>query len=1208
MDKRFLKEEGTEVFTGNELLLKGALEGGAALLTGYPGSPVADVFDAVSRVSDLLVEKGIVAQMANNEALSAARLNGARMAELRAMTVMKSVGMHVAADGLAIGNLAEPKKPAGGALVVVGDDPWNETTQINSDSRFLSMHLNMPVLEPATFQELKDWIKDGFELSGLADLYLTYVVTTNQADGGSVVRCRPNIYPAVNRHQRTVLSGSRLPVEEMVMIPPHTSWREATLAARTERLLEGVRARGLNRIFWASTGAPSAELPGATARQRRESSVGFVSSGLAFCYLSQALREMGMEGAFPVLKWGLTYPLDESLLLEFAQKVDQIYVVEEKRDFLETQMVRALQRAVQDGRLSRMPAVWGKRFPDDLEGIPAVRGINSSVLVERLAPLFQKRLLSAPQGAAPAMESALRSASETGRYEVKIVARTPTFCPGCPHRDSSTVTKAIKQDFLKPVYMKEKHGREPVEVIFHGESGCHSMLQFEPNVGLMQNYSGMGLGGGTGSGIDPFINNKQVVFLGDSTFFHSGMLAVSDSIKNNQDITYIILENKTTAMTGHQPTPGTEKDVLFQKTFAQDIEQVIRGMAGESVPLYRVNPAYRDSYRHLVEEVILKPGVKVIIADKECGITYHRRVRREKKKVLREQGFLPKETVINITPEACEFCLECVHATGCPGLSIENTLHGPKIVTDKSLCVADGACTKGKVCPSFEEIVIHRRRASAPLPEAPADGLPAPAARRVDDVWYCYTAGVGGMGSGVVTGVLVRAGLLEGLHVLFADKKGLAIRNGGVYGHVIYSREERVMAPIVPYGRADLLLGIDMLEAARGLDPKVNLRVADPARTAAVLNTHKMPTVRTLLGVDDFQVEELETYFRRYTRADRYFGADFSAISEEYFGSKLYANMLLLGAAYQRGQLPASAGHLTEAIRMTVPAMELEENLRAFNLGRQVAAFPEKFAHFTPRLPGYWEVLQDKTGLIRRQRLNGRWLSREYRKMVEEAVRWMDLEEGLHAKLAQYVYDLVMFEDAAYARRYLQRLWSVYKKDSRARGFAATRAVMDNLYKVMVIKDEVYVAHLLTAEEKFRRDRQRYRVDESRGDRLEYVHLNRPQFTVLGKHIVFNIRTRNWMLRIMKHLRVLRRLLPDWHARERAFRAWYEELADGFNLFTDDENYRRYVEALALPKDVTGYRQVRYPKMEAARAKAEELLAQVGRRRPAASPAPAKKP
>ncbi len=1182
MDKRFLKEDGLAAFTGNELILKGALEGGIALLTGYPGSPVSEVFDAVTRVAPLLIESGIVAQMANNEALAAARLNGARLADLRAMAVMKSVGMHVAADGLAIGNLSEPQRPAGGALVVVGDDPWNETTQINSDSRFLSQHLHMPVLEPSTFQELKDWIKEAFELSGESDLYLTYVLTTNQADGGGAVRCRPNLYPAVNHLQRTVLSGGDMPVDHTVMIPPHTSLREATLASRFERLLSSVRSRGLNRVEGPAGVAP----------------LGFMAAGLSYAYVIQALRDMGLEGRFPVLKWGMSYPLDEELLIPFAARVDHVVVIEEKRDFLETQVIRALQRARQSGRLDRMPAVWGKKFPEELPGIPVERGLNVAILIDRLAPLLELPLA----GSAAPWTEAVRRSRDTGTYKISIPIRTPTFCPGCPHRDSSTVTKALKADFQDADYMSKKHGQDPVEVIFHGESGCHSMLQFEPNIGLMQDYSGMGLGGGTGSGMDPFIKNKQVVFLGDGTFFHSGMLAVSDSIKNNQDITYIILDNKTTAMTGHQPSPGNDEDVMAQKTFAQDIEQVIRGLARDSIPIFRVNPAYRESYRALLEDVVLKPGVKVVIADKECGITYHRRVRKERKRVVKEQGFLPEERVINITPEVCEYCLECTSATGCPGLGIEETLHGPKIVTDKSLCISDGACAKGKVCPSFEEILIQRRRAPAPLPGDSAAPPPVVVSPTFKDDWFCYTAGVGGMGSGIMTGIMVQAGLLEGYRVLFADKKGLAIRNGGVYGHVIFSREDRVMAPLVPYGRADLLMGIDLLEAVRGLDPRFNLRVASKDRTAAVVNTHKMPTVKTLLGKDDFSVLELEKTLRAHTRADRYLGLDFSVISEGHFGTKLYANVLLLGAVYQKGLLPVSLKNITKGIGLMVPPSDLAENLRAFDIGRRAAADPARFEAFSPRLPGYWEVLEDRTQLLRKSHIfrGGRW-SRDYRRMTEEAVRWMDMEDAPRARLAQYVYDLIQFGGPDTARRYLARLWSVYQKDRKERGHAATRAALDNLHRVMLVKDEVYVAGVLVSEEKFRRDRARYNIDEKRGDRLTYVHLNRPQFVLWGRKIEFDLRSQNWQLHIMKRLGILRRILPGWHAKEKAFRDWYEGVVDGFQIFEVEDTYRQYVEALASPADVRGYRQIRYPKMDAARAKAEAILEGLRGRRPAFS-------
>src|SRR5881628_644867 len=181
VDPRFLKEEGAEVFTGNELLIKGALEaeGGTHLLTGYPGSPIAGFFDAMELVAPLFKDKGIRATIANNEALGAAMLNGSQMGALRGICAMKSVGLHVASDALALGNLAGAH-PEGGALVVIGDDPWSDSTQVPADSRYLSKHIFMPVMEPATILELKDWIDLGFKLSREGNVFLCYLVTTNQ--------------------------------------------------------------------------------------------------------------------------------------------------------------------------------------------------------------------------------------------------------------------------------------------------------------------------------------------------------------------------------------------------------------------------------------------------------------------------------------------------------------------------------------------------------------------------------------------------------------------------------------------------------------------------------------------------------------------------------------------------------------------------------------------------------------------------------------------------------------------------------------------------------------------------------------------------------------------------------------------------------------------------------------------------------------------
>src|ERR1700693_922136 len=185
VDPRFLKEEGAEVFTGNELLIKGALEaeGGVHLLTGYPGSPIAGFFDVMGDISQLLNSKGIRAFQANNEALSVAAVNGSQMAPTRAIAAFKSVGVHVASDALALGNLAGANAE-GGAVIVMGEDPWCDSTQVPADSRFLCEHLRMPVVEPGSPQQLKDWIDLSFKLSQSAGMYIGYIVTVAHADGG----------------------------------------------------------------------------------------------------------------------------------------------------------------------------------------------------------------------------------------------------------------------------------------------------------------------------------------------------------------------------------------------------------------------------------------------------------------------------------------------------------------------------------------------------------------------------------------------------------------------------------------------------------------------------------------------------------------------------------------------------------------------------------------------------------------------------------------------------------------------------------------------------------------------------------------------------------------------------------------------------------------------------------------------------------------
>ncbi len=1217
MDERFTQSSGTNVYTGCELLVKGALESGVSLMTGYPGSPIAEVFDVLQRNSDLLKSHGIVAQIANNEALGIARLNGSQMADMRAIAYMKSVGLHVASDALAICNLAGT---TGGAVVVVGDDTWSYSTQVPADSRFLVRHLYMPLLEPSTWQELKDWINYAFEISADADLYTCFLTTQNQADGGGNVELHPNIYPTINQLSQTELDTKLISIDDRVVLPPDTARIEVeTLRKRLPAALETAKRLGLNKIIY----------PTNSTSDKKQNKIGFLTSGFSYTYLEHALSELNLTDTIPILKLGMTHPIDTDIIHEFAREIDELFVVEEKRPLLETEVKALLTQMYQDGNIDKFVKVWGKQFPDGLPGIPSEAGLDTSILIQRLIPLFSKNgeesrfAKSVPVD----MEHLAKEAQlqqQVADYKTDIPKRTPTFCPGCPHRDSSSVLLEITEQFMDAAYMQKHHDSPPIDLVFHGDIGCYSMLKYEPFPRLMHNLSAMALGGGTGAGIDPFIVNKQIVFMGDSTFFHGGMSAISDSIKNNQDIAYIILDNQTTAMTGHQPTPASDVDILGNPTFAQDIEKVVQGLAGNSeITIVRVNPEDRLDYKKYLEKSILRPGVKIIIADKECAITFHRRLRREQQAIKEKKGFLKVEKHINITSEVCEFCLECTKSTGCPALKIVDTDYGNKIDIDRSNCVTDGACARIKwACPSFEEVVVTRKRpprsqhvhqidkSKAQESDIPNEWeesglpkllsqlglnaghtLPPPPLRPFDKVWSAYAAGVGGMGIGTISKILVVAGYLQGYDVHFCDRKGLAIRNGGVYTHVTYTNTEAKISPIIPYGKADLILGIDILEAVRGISAESVFRVASTERTAAIVNTAKTDTVSTLIGKDTFEISDLEETIENCTNS--YFGLNLFEVSEKLFGAKLYANIMLLGVAFQKGLMPLELEPIKLALKQMVKRSDLQQNLNAFEVGRYLTINENTDSllsqpNFDVMEQSYAHTLEEKKSILA-EKFRGKRLADLYVSLVEGIVKKIELDDSTHRSLALYIYDLIQFENINYARLYVQKIEQVYDKDLS--DYRATKAAIKYLHKVMLIKDEVYVSHLLTSKEKLARDKIRYNVNKKNGDKIRYLHLNRPHFTLMGIDIQHDIDTRNWMLHMMKHMKFLRRWLSQWHAKERDFREWYiKEVIDTFSP-SDDTNYAKYVEAIECVEQVRGYRQIRYPKMEEAKQTVEKLLA-----------------
>jgi indolepyruvate ferredoxin oxidoreductase len=290
---------------------------------------------------------------------------------------------------------------------------------------------------------------------------------------------------------------------------------------------------------------------------------------------------------------------------------------------------------------------------------------------------------------------------------------------------------------------------------------------------------------------------------------------------------------------------------------------------------------------------------------------------------------------------------------------------------------------------------------------------------------------------------------------------------------------------------------------------------------------------------------------------------------------------MLLGAAFQRGLLPLSLHDLTESIKDNFESRTAAHNIEAFHLGRHVVLHPEKYQIEVRE--GFQEILQRKVRLLGSSR------GATYKKMTAQFLQAWEGDEETRVQFVSRLYDLFQFDNASYAQKYLDRVLATLKKDSKDYGFAATTTVVKYLHKVMEIKDEVYVAHLLTSPEKYEKDAKRYKLDLAGGDRIEYRHFNRPQFDFLGLHIKFDLKSKDWMLRIMKHMKFLRTVMPQWHTREKDFRQWYSELVDRFEFKTHEE-YSRWIRALAVPEDVKGYREIRYPKMEKAKETAGKIL------------------
>lgn len=1115
-------KETYQILNGNELIIQGAKEAGFHLYTGYPGSPLADFFNILHEKKNEFKEQGIRVVIANSEANAAAMASGAKQAHKNVLVAMKSMGLHVASDALSVGNFANPGK--GGVVIVVGDDPWSISTSSPADSRYLFKHLHIPFLDPSTPQELKDWMKVALEISKKTSVYQGLLLTTFMAEGGGRVK--------INSDQKIdseliELNPEEFDLSKNVMVPPNSY--KADIAMITERfpkVYEVLKDLALDKIYG-----------------NTQSKIGLISSGAVFEILKHVLDDNQALSRFSLYKVAAPYPLVPDLILDFLKNLETLIVVEEKRGFLENE----IRELVSKYKLNLN--IIGKKI-DQEDAFVAYGGLNYDLILNTLTKIFLQLNLGP-----------CHSTQQGMQLTEVLPRRLPTFCPGCPHRETLSLLKDLR------FKLKEKN----INLLSHGDVGCYSLSFLEP-FKEMHNLSAMGQGGALGAGVDLFTKNPSVVLMGDSTFFHSGITDISNSVQMDHNITYILLDNDNTAMTGHQMTPRTGISVEGFKRPPQDMMNMVKAIGVNEV--IEVNPSDRYFYQNLLSEIVFKKGVKVIISNKECGLTFHGKKKSIERKIFNENKTLEKQIFYQINTDACEDCRMCVEMTGCPGLTQVFDAYGTKVAIDPQICVSDSYCTKIKACPSFEEVIVYDYHPTKYKKEKSGfsfDYSTIPLPKVIKDLnhiangndYRVVVTGVGGTGVTTISKILSTAALKmdnrTDLDFKFVDQKGLAQRNGNVTGHLAIFRQGKSHAQLTPNGTADLLVSPDLLDGSQHL----NFVGADGL---VILDEKFQVPLSLLLDYGESKKPIDQKYLHEKLKAklnDRLILVPMKDTCENVLGKSVYASAMILGVAFQLGKIPFILEDIIEAFQNSVPKSELKNNIEAFQLGRL-------FIHDSKLFKSSMNLSINQNDEL------------EHIKLLEESLMSASMNLGqfrsslerLHHDfkfinknyLAQYLHDILIYDGGEFLGQFMNEAHLLSQKfsDQAENSEIALRC----LAKTYFIKDEVFVAHQMISPIRKRHDKNRY---ADLGSRFEKVFINRPAIDLSeNKVLEFDYSPKEWMLKLASKARFLRPLLPHWHKKEREIALQIRQ-----TLLSETLDYSQ----LKRLDNVKGYRQVRFKKV-----------------------------
>ncbi|POB15420.1 thiamine pyrophosphate-dependent enzyme [Halobacteriovorax sp. DA5] len=1127
------------ILNGNELIIQGALEAGFNLYTGYPGSPLADYFNILYSKKKEFHEKGIRVVIANSEANAAAMASGVKQAGRDCIVAMKSMGLHVASDALSVGNFANPARPKivdgkevyPATVICVGDDPWSMSTSTAADSRYLFKHLHMSFLEPSNPKELKDWIAKAKEISSKTSLYQGLLLTTFLAEGGGRVECFDEAPIDGNLID---IDPSTFDLQKNVMVPPNSLLADVSMIKeRFPKLQSVLKEMALDQVFGKSN-----------------ADIGFISSGVIFETLKQCLEEGEYLDHFSLYKVASSFPLVDDILVPYLKGLKKLVVVEEKRGFLEGEIRSLCQKH------GLILDIVGKDFKDG-DGFPAFGGLSYEIISEKLEAL--KDYLEIGQCKSLAFE-------ERNFGEI-LPKRLPTFCPGCPHRETLSLLKDLRR-WLKA---------QDIDLITHGDVGCYS-LSFLPPFGEMHNLSAMGQGGALGAGMDLFTKNPSVVLMGDSTFFHSGLTDISNSVQADHDITYILLDNDNTAMTGHQMTPASQVNVEGSKRPKQDMLNIVQNLGVKVAK--EVNPSDRYFYQNLMREFVVQKGVKVIISNKECSLTYQAKVRAKERGQIKDKGVLAQKTFYQINTSACEDCRVCIEETGCPGLTQVMDAYGTKMAIDPTICVADSYCTKMKACPSFEKVVVKGYHPTmyrdSDLSHLTYDLKEFETKKTFDaiasgDTWRMVVTGVGGSGittiSKIIANACVEMAGRNDLDFKFMDQKGLAQRNGNVTGHMSICHKDKSMGAVTPRGGSDVLLSPDLLDGIG------QLGFLKTENAVAIFDDSYQVPLSILL--DKGESEESLTRAKLIEKVrskgdDRIILVPLKKWCDLFFGKAVYASSMILGYAFQLGLVPFGEDDLLGALKKSMKPAEIENNIASFKLGREMAslgteAFEAKYKNLVVKNKDPLDLAIESVKASLLPWHNSTYIINKFRQHLDQAIvdiNWMSRKD-----LIQIIHDQYIYNRGKETTEFISGARAVGTIVDEENKVLATRV----LAKTFIVKDEVMVAHLMLSPFLKQMEESIYSF---LGKSYTKERINRPSFDIFGKKIEFDISPKDWQLKIMRHFRILRSVLPAWHAKEREIGSKVRNYL--FNGIQKIEAKNSQYHALKLLDNIKGYREVRY--------------------------------